>query len=51
MEFAIEGLTLNCVSVYRYLWAYLDLLKELEVWVKPQAETWAHGVRVLGKIS
>ena len=34
-----------------YLWAYLGLQAELEAWVKPQVEAWAHGVRVLGKIS
>ena len=50
-EFAVEGLTLNCVSGSRYLGAYIGPKKELEVWVNPQVEAWAHGVRVLGKIS
>ena len=50
-EFAMERLTLNLVIGSRYLGAYLDPQKELETWVKPQVEAWAHGVRVLGKIS
>ena len=35
-EFDVEGLTLNFVSVGRYLGAYLGPQEELEVWVKPQ---------------
>ena len=50
-EFAAEGLTLNFVSGSRYLEAYLGPQTELEAWVKPQVEAWAHGVRVLVKIS
>ena len=50
-EFAKEGLVLNFVSRIRYLGAYLGLQAELEAWVKPQVEAWAHGVRVLAKIS
>ena len=50
-EFATKGLVLNFFSVGRYLGAYLGPQKELEVWVKPQVEAWAHGVIVLGKIS
>ena len=50
-EFAVEGLTLNFVSGSRYLGAYLGPQVELETWVKPQVEAWAHGVRVLAKIS
>ena len=50
-EFAVEGITLNFVSGSRYLGAYLGLQEELEAWVKPQGEVWAHGVRVLGKIA
>ena len=34
-EFAMEGLTLNFVSVSQYLGAYLDPQKELDAWVKP----------------
>ena len=49
-EFDVERLTLNFVSGSRYLGAYLDPQAELEVWVKPQVEAWAHGVRVLAKI-
>ena len=50
-EFAVEGLTLNSVSVSRYIGAYLGPRDQLEVWVKPQVEAWAHGVKVLSKIS
>ena len=46
-EFAAEGLTLNFVSGSRYLGAYLGPQAELEAWVKPQVEAWAHGVKVL----
>ena len=50
-EFAIEGLNLDCVSASRYLGAYLGLQDQLEVWVKPQVEAWAHRVIFLGKIA
>ena len=50
-EFAKEGLVLNYVSGSRYLGAYLGPQAELEAWVKPQVEAWAHGVKVLAKIS
>ena len=50
-EFAAEGLTLNFVSGSRYLGAYLGPQAELEAWIKPQVEAWAHGVRVLSKVS
>ena len=42
---------MNFFSGSRYLGAYLDPQEELEEWVKPKVEEWAHGVRVLGKIS
>ena len=50
-EFSKEGLDLNFISGSRYLGAYLGPQYQLEAWVKPQVETWAHGVTVLGKIS
>ena len=50
-EFAKEGLELNLVSGSRYLGTYLGLQAELEEWVKPQVESWAHLVRVLAKIA
>ena len=50
-EFAKEGLVLNYVSGSRYLGAYIGPQAELEAWVKPQVEAWAHRVRVLAKIS
>ena len=49
--FEVEGLVLNFVSGSRYLGAYLGLQEQLEVWVKPQVEAWAHGIIVLGKIA
>ena len=42
---------MNFVSSSRYLGAYQGPQVELEAWVKPQVEAWAHGVRVLAKIS
>ena len=45
-EFAAEGLTLNFVTGSRYLGAYLGPQEELEAWVKPQVEAWAHRVKV-----
>ena len=50
-EFAAEGLVLNFFSGSIYLWTYLGLQAELEVRVKPQVDAWAHGVRILVKIS
>ena len=50
-EFAVERLTLNFVSGSQYLGAYLGPQEELEAWVKPQVEAWAHGVTVLCRIS
>ena len=50
-EFAAEGINLNSVSGSRYLGAYLGPQAELEAWVKPQVEAWAHVVKVLAKIS
>ena len=49
-EFVAEGLVLNFLSGSRYLGAYLGPQEELEAWLNPQVEAWAHGVRVLGKI-
>ena len=51
IELAAEGLALNFVSGSKYLRGYFGPQEELEVWVKPQVESWAHGVRVLGKIA
>ena len=42
---------MNFVSGSRYLGAYLGPQDQLEAWVKPQVEAWAHGVRVLDKIA
>ena len=50
-EFAKEGLCLNFISDSRYLGAYLGPQEELEAWLKPQVEAWAHGVKLLAKIS
>ena len=46
-KFAAKGLTLNFVSGSRYLGEYLGLQAELEAWVKPKVEAWAHGVKVI----
>ena len=46
-----EGHELNFFSISRYLGAYLDPQEEMAVWLKPQVEACAHGVRVLAKIS
>ena len=50
-EFERERLDLDFVSGSRYLGAYIGLQEELEEWVKPQVEAWAHGVRALSKIA
>ena len=50
-EFAKEGLVLNFIRGSRYLGAYLGPRDQLQAWVKPQVEAWAHGVRVLVKIA
>ena len=47
----MEGLDLNFISGSWYLGAYIGLWDQLEARVKDQVEAWAHGVRVLGKIS
>ena len=41
---------MNFISGSGYLGAYLGPQAELEAWVKPQVEAWAHRVRVLGLI-
>ena len=50
-EFVAEGIVLKFISGSRYLGVYLGPEEELAVWVKPQAEACARGVRVLGKIA
>ena len=50
-EFAKEGLVMNIVIGSWYLGAYLGPWYQLEAWVKPQLEAWAHRVRVLAKKS
>ena len=50
-EIVEEELLLHFVSGSRYLGAYLGPQEELEAWVKPQVEAWAHGVKVLAKIA
>ena len=47
----VEGLYLNFVGGSQYLWSYLGPREELEAWLKPQVEGWAHQVKFLGKIS
>ena len=50
-EFEVEGLHLNFFGGIRYLWEYLGNREELEAWVQPQVEKWAHRVRIIDKIS
>ena len=50
-EFSAEGIVLNFVIGSRYLGDYIGPQEDLEVWVKPQVEAWAHGVRFLVKIA
>ena len=45
------GLNINYVDGGRYLGAYLVTMEELEEWVRPKVEAWAHGVRNLAKIA
>ena len=47
----MEGLELSFVGSSRYLGAYIVPQEDLETWVKPQVEAWAHAVITLGKIS
>ena len=42
---------MNFVSGSRYLGANLIPQEELEAWVKPQEEAWAHGVIILDQIA
>ena len=42
---------MNFISGSRYLGEYLGPRDELEAWVKPQVEAWAHRVRVLVKVA
>ena len=49
-KFAKEGLCLNFVSGNRCLGAYLGPQAELEAWVNPQVEAWAHRIKVLAEI-
>ena len=42
---------MKSVSGHRYLGEYLGPQAELEAWVKPQVEAWAHKVKVLARIA
>ena len=50
-EFERAGLNINYVDGGHYLGEYLGLREELEEWVRPKVEAWAHGVRILAKIA
>ena len=50
-EFVAEGIVINSVTSSRYFGVYLGPQEELEEWLKPQVEAWAHGVIVLVKIA
>ena len=43
------GLNLKYIYGSRYLGGYLGPREELETWVKPKVEAWAHRVRTLTK--
>ena len=42
----VEGLDLNFVGGSQYLGAYLGSQKEMETWMKPKVDAWAHGIKV-----
>ena len=50
-EFEREGLNLNYVDGSKYLGDYLGPRAELEAWVWPKMEAWAHEFRILVKIA
>ena len=50
-EFERAGLNLNYIDGGRYMGAYLGPREELEEWVWPKVEAWAHGFCILAKIS
>ena len=50
-DFKRAGLHLNYVDGSIYLGDYLGPREELEEWVRPEVEAWAHGVRTLAKIA
>ena len=49
--FLEKGLDLNFVGGSCYMGANLGPQKELEAWVKPKVDSWAHGIKFLSKIS
>ena len=50
-EFEQAGHNINHVDGSLYLGAYWGPREELEKWVRPEVEAWAHGVRILAKIA
>ena len=50
-EFDQARLHLNCLDVSRYLGAFMEPREEMEEWMRPKVEAWAHGVRTLGQIA
>ena len=50
-EFEQACLNLNYVDSGRYLGAYWGPREELEYWMQPKVEAWAHGVCTLSKIA
>ena len=49
-KFERAVLNLKYIDDSQYLGGYLGLREELEEWVRPKLEEWAHGVRTLAKI-
>ena len=50
-EFEQAGLNLTYVDDSKYLGAYLGTMEEIEAWVRPKVEAWAHRVHKLAKIA
>ena len=48
--FEWESLNISYVDGERYLRAYLGTREDLEYWVLPKVEAWAHGVCTLAKM-
>ena len=50
-ELERAGLNINGVYGGCYLGAYLGPMEEIEAWVRPKVEVWAHRVSTLSKIA
>ena len=50
-EFEQAGLNINYVDGGHYLGDYLGPREELEEWLRPKVDVWAHEVRILAQIA